>query len=111
MLRGPTDLILLYDGAVGLGKGGPWEVIQARHPGPTFNAVFLDCHVEPIGAHARGTAPGVGGLIPTYLVDRGNRPIYYAGADVIPYRTGGASQGQPAPGFGAIVWGQVDWRE
>jgi hypothetical protein len=113
-LRQPADLILLYDGSVGTGYAGPWEIIQARHSGPIFNAVFLDDHVESIHAVRSGSAPGpgggAGGSLPNYTVDRGRRPIYYAGAETIPFRQGGANQGLAVPGNGPIVWGQVAWR-
>ena len=111
-LRRPSDLILLFDAAVGLGRGGPWEIIQARHPGPAFNAVFLDGHVEAVAAQRKGTTPAFGGAVPNYLVDVGQRPIYYAGAELIPERRGGHVQGTlAAPGHGPIVWGQADWRQ
>ena len=107
-LRAPADLILLYDGGVSLGHGGPWEVIQARHDSTTFNAAFLDGHVESITGHQSSLmTPSLSGQIPCYTVDRGNRPIYYAGAEQIPNRNGGDNQGLPVPGYGAIVWGPV----
>lgn len=116
-LRDSSDLIILYDGTVSSDRGGPWEVIAARHSGPSFNAVFLDSHVESIHAMLKGKARGMTGFIPAYVVDVGNRPIYYAGAQDIPYRTTPtssnptgkvASQGLAIPGFGPIVWGQVN---
>jgi prepilin-type N-terminal cleavage/methylation domain-containing protein/prepilin-type processing-associated H-X9-DG protein len=109
-LRRPSDLILLFDSAVGTGRGGPWELIQARHPGPRFNAVFLDGHAESTSATRAGTTRGAEGDVPNYVVDVSRRPIYYAGAEEIPYRAGGESQGRPIPGYGPIVWGQPDWR-
>jgi prepilin-type N-terminal cleavage/methylation domain-containing protein/prepilin-type processing-associated H-X9-DG protein len=112
-LRQSSDLILLVDGALGVGNNGPWEVIQARHPGPSFNAAFLDGHLESIGAKLSGTLVGFGNVkLPNYIVDRRNRNIFYAGAEFIPSRGQGMGkdQGMKVPGLGPIAWGQVDWR-
>ena len=115
--RGSSDQIMLYDGAVSTGYGAPWEIIQARHPGPRFNAGFADGHVEGIAAKKSGTTPGAGGTqnpngvtLTNYTVDRGRWAIWYAGAEAIPSRKVGASQGLAEPGWGAIVWGLSQWR-
>lgn len=114
-LQSDSDLILAYDGTVSVERGGPWEVMQARHPGPRFNAAFLDGHVEGIGATRKGTTHTLpeGKTVPAYLVDRGNRPIYYAGAEDVQFYDGGelwdrdSNQGLESPGYGAIVYGPV----